>query len=282
MKTGFKDLDKTIKIDKPQVILITSTDEIENVFALNLVKNIAIDENIKTALFTDLDLENVEEEFKIYTKDILTSICSTIDISKIVDTRYLKNILSKEELEIAKTKGRAEVLFDEDNGQKLYITKGILNNEEEKRVKESYKKINNAPLYINTVAGITINEFKEKCRKSKLEKDIQLIIINTSIINDTKLNILKTLNKLAKELEVTIIVTAPTIEIKNNNILLKQELKELVEIMNIADITIYLKLGNDEEKGIAHCLLDTKEMKNVIDLIYLTEYNKFNDLIVRY
>ena len=29
MKTGFKDLDKTIKIDKPQVILITSTDKIE-------------------------------------------------------------------------------------------------------------------------------------------------------------------------------------------------------------------------------------------------------------
>lgn len=282
MKTGFKDLDKIIKLDKPQVILITSTDEIENIFALNLVKNMSIDENIKTVLFTNLDLANEEKQYKKYTKDVLASICSTVDINKIIDSRYLKTVLTKEELEIAKTKGKAEVLFDEDKGQKLYITKEILNNEEEKRVKESYKKINNAPLYINTVVGITINKFKEKCRKSKLEKDIQLIIINTSIINDTKLNILKTLNKLAKELEVAIIVTAPTIEIKNNNILLKQELKELVEIMNIADITIYLKLGNDEEKGITHCLLDTKEMKNVIDLIYLTEYNKFNDLIAKY
>ena len=280
MKTGFKDLDKTIKIDKPQIILITSTDEIENVFALNLVKNIAIDENIKTALFTDLDLENVEEEFKIYTKDILTSICSTVDINKIIDSRYIKTILTKEELETAKTKGKAEVLFDETEGQKLYITKEILNNEEEKRVKESYKKINNAPLYINTVAGITINEFKEKCRKFKLEKDIQLIVINTATINDTKVNILKTINELAKELEVTIIVTAPTIE--NNNIPLKQELKELVEIMNIADITIYLKLGNEEEKGIVHCIIDTKENRNIVDLLYLTEYNKFVELIRKY
>ena len=280
MKTGFKDLDKTIKIDKPQVILITSTDEIENVFALNLVKNIAIDENIKTALFTDLDLENVEEEFKIYTKDILTSICSTVDINKIIDSRYIKTILTKEELETAKTKGKAEVLFDEDNGQKLYITKEILNNEEEKRVNESYKKINNVPLYINTVAGITINEFKEKCRKYKSEKDIQLIVINTATINDTKVNILKTINELAKELEVTIIVTAPTIE--NNNIPLKQELKELVEIMNVADITIYLKLGNEEEKDIVHCIVDTKNKKNIIDFIYLTEYNKFVDLIEKY
>ena len=277
MKTGFKDLDKTIKIDKPQIILITSTDEIENVFALNLVKNIAIDENIKTALFTDLDLENVEEEFKIYTKDILTSICSTVDINKIIDSRYIKTILTKEELETAKTKGKAEVLFDETEGQKLYITKEILNNEEEKRVKESYKKINNAPLYINTVVGITINEFKEKCRKFKLEKDIQLIVINTVTINDTKVNILKTINELAKELEVTIIVTVPTIE--NNNIPLKQELKELVELMNITDITIYLKLGNEEEKGIVHCIVDTKDTRNVIDLIYLTKYNKFVDLI---
>ena len=280
MKTGFKDLDKTIKIDKPQIILITSTDEIENVFALNLVKNIAIDENIKTALFTDLDLENVEEEFKIYTKNILTSISSTVDINKIIDSRYIKTILTKEELETAKTKGKAEVLFDETEGQKLYITKEILNNEEEKRVKESYKKINNAPLYINTVVGITINEFKEKCRKFKLEKDIQLIVINTVTINDTKVNILKTINELAKELEVTIIVTVPTIE--NNNIPLKQELKELVELMNITDITIYLKLGNEEEKGIVHCIIDTKENRNIVDMIYFTKYNKFEDLIRKY
>ena len=277
MKTGFKDLDQIIKLNKKQVLLITSTDEIENIFVLNLVKNIAIDENIKTALFTDLDLENVEEEFKIYTKDILTSICSTVDINKIIDSRYIKTILTKEELETAKTKGKAEVLFDETEGQKLYITKEILNNEEEKRVKESYKKINNAPLYINTVVGITINEFKEKCRKFKLEKDIQLIVINTVTINDTKVNILKTINELAKELEVTIIVTVPTIE--NNNIPLKQELKELVELMNITDITIYLKLGNEEEKGIVHCIVDTKDTRNVIDLIYLTKYNKFVDLI---
>ena len=277
MKTGFKDLDKTIKIDKPQIILITSTDEIENVFALNLVKNIAIDENIKTALFTDLDLENVEEEFKIYTKNILTSICSTVDINKIIDSRYLKTILTKDELEIARIQGKAEVLFDEDNGQKLYITKEILNNEEEKRVNESYKKINNAPLYINTVAGITINEFKEKCRKFKLEKDIQLIVINTATINDTKVNILKTINELAKELNVLILVTTTTIE--NNNIPLKQELKELVELMNITDITIYLKLGNEEEKGIVHCIVDTKDTRNAIDLLYLTKYNKFVDLI---
>lgn len=277
MKTGFKDLDKTIKLDKPQIILITSTDEIENVFALNLVKNIAIDENIKTALFTDLDLENVEEEFKIYTKDILTSICSTVDINKMIDSRYIKTILTKEELETAKTKGKAEVLFDETEGQKLYITKEILNNEEEKRVKESYKKINNAPLYINTVEGITINEFKEKCRDLKLEKGIQLIVTSTATISDTKVNILKTINELVKELEVTIIVTVPTIE--NNNIPLKQELKELVELMNITDITIYLKLGNEEEKGIVHCIVDTKDTRNVIDLIYLTKYNKFVDLI---
>lgn len=280
MKTGFKDLDKTIKIDKPQVILITSTDEIENVFALNLVKNMAIDENIKTALFTNIELANKEEQFRIYTKDILASICSTVNINKIIDTRYLKKVLTKEEVEITKIKGKTEVLFDEDNGQKLYITKEILDNEEEKRVNESYKKINNAPLYINTVEGITINEFKEKCRNLKLENDIQLIVTSTAIINDTKINVLKTINKLAEELKITILVTTLTIE--NNNIPLKQELKELVEIMNIADITIYLKLGNEEEKDIVHCIVDTKNKKNIINFIYLTEYNKFVDLIEKY
>ena len=280
MKTEFKSIDKIIKLDKSQVILITSTDKIENVFALNLVKNMAIDENIKTALFTNIELANKEEQFRIYTKDILASICSTVDINKIIDTRYLKKVLTKEELEITKIKGKVEVLFDEDNGQKLYITKEILDNEEEKRVNESYKKINNAPLYINTVKGITINEFKEKCRNLKLENDIQLIVTSTAIINDTKINVLKTINKLAEELEITILVTTLTIE--NNNIPLKQELKELVEIMNVADITIYLKLGNEEEKDIVHCIVDTKNKKNIINFIYLTEYNKFVDLIEKY
>ena len=280
MKTEFKSIDKIIKLDKSQVILITSTDKIENVFTLNLVKNMAIDENIKTALFTNIELANKEEQFRIYTKDILASICSTVDINKIIDTRYLKKLLTKEELEITKIKGKAEVLFDEDNGQKLYITKEILDNEEEKRVNESYKKINNAPLYINTVKGITINEFKEKCRNLKLENDIQLIVTSTAIINDTKINVLKTINKLAEELKITILVTTLTIE--NNNIPLKQELKEIVEIMNVADITIYLKLGNEEEKDIVHCIVDTKNKKNIIDFIYLTEYNKFVDLIEKY
>lgn len=280
MKTEFKSIDKIIKLDKSQVILITSTDKIENVFTLNLVKNMAIDENIKTALFTNIELANKEEQFRIYTKDMLASICSTVDINKIIDTRYLKKVLTKEELEITKIKGKAEVLFDEDNGQKLYITKEILDNEEEKRVNESYKKINNAPLYINTVEGITINEFKEKCRNLKLENDIQLIVTSTAIINDTKINVLKTINKLAEELKITILVTTLTIE--NNNIPLKQELKEIVEIMNVADITIYLKLGNEEEKDIVHCIVDTKNKKNIIDFIYLTEYNKFVDLIEKY
>ena len=280
MKTEFKSIDKIIKLDKSQVILITSTDKIENVFTLNLVKNMAIDENIKTALFTNIELANKEEQFRIYTKDILTSICSTVDINKIIDTRYLKKVLTKEELEITKIKGKAEVLFDKDKGQKLYITKEILDKEEAKRVKESYRKINDAPLYINTVEGITINEFKEICRNLKLENDIQLIVTSTAIINDTKINVLKTINKLAEELKITILVTTLTIE--NNNIPLKQELKELVEIMNIADITIYLKLGNEEEKDIVHCIVDTKNKKNSIDFIYLTEYNKFVDLIEKY
>ena len=114
----------------------------------------------------------------------------------------------------------------------------------------------------------------------KLENDIQLIVTSIAIINDTKINVLKTINKLAEELKITILVTTLTIE--NNNIPLKQELKELVEIMNIADITIYLKLGNEEEKDIVHCIVDTKNKKNIIDFIYLTEYNKFVNLIGKY
>lgn len=280
MKTGFNDLDQRIKLNKKQVLLISSRDEIKNIFALNLVKNIAIDKKIETALFTNLDLIDEEEQFKIYTQDILTSICSKVEIHKIIDNRYLKTTLTKEELKAVKEEGKIEVYFDEVNGQKLYITKEILNDEEEKSVYESYKKIKDAPLYISVTQEITINQFREKCINLKKEKNIQLIVTSTDMISDNKVHILKALKELAKELEVLILVTIATIE--NNNIPLKQEIKELAEIMHITDITIYLETGKEEEKGIVHCIIDTNNKKNIVDLLYLMKYNKFVDLISKF
>ena len=280
MKTGFNDLDQRIKLNKKQVLLISSRDEIKNIFALNLVKNIAIDKKIETALFTNLDLIDEEEQFKIYTQDILTSICSKVEINKIIDNRYLKTTLTKEELKAVKEEGKIEVYFDEVNGQKLYITKEILNDEEEKSVYESYKKIKDAPLYISVTQEITINQFREKCINLKKEKNIQLIVTSTDMISDNKVHILKALKELAKELEVLILVTIATIE--NNNIPLKQEIKELAEIMHITDITIYLETGKEEEKGIVHCIIDTNNKKNIVDLLYLMKYNKFVDLISKF
>ncbi len=280
MKTGFNDLDQRIKLNKKQVLLISSRDEIKNIFALNLVKNIAIDKKIETALFTNLDLIDEEEQFKIYTQDILTSICSKVEINKIIDNRYLKTTLTKEELKAVKEEGKIEVYFDKVNGQKLYITKEILNDEEEKSVYESYKKIKDAPLYISVTQEITINQFREKCINLKKEKNIQLIVTSTDMISDNKVHILKALKELAKELEVLILVTIATIE--NNNIPLKQEIKELAEIMHITDITIYLETGKEEEKGIVHCIIDTNNKKNIVDLLYLMKYNKFVDLISKF
>ncbi len=45
--------------------------------------------------------------------------------------------------------------------------------------------------------------------------------------------------------------------------------------MNIADVTIYLKLGGEEEKEIVQIYSRYQKNRNVIDIVYLKEYYKY-------
>lgn len=55
---------------------------------------------------------------------------------------------------------------------------GQLDEDEWKRLKEAIERISDAPVYIDDTPGINIFELRAKCRRMKLQYDIQLIIID--------------------------------------------------------------------------------------------------------
>jgi replicative DNA helicase len=55
---------------------------------------------------------------------------------------------------------------------------GQLEEDEWKRLKEAIERISDAPVYIDDTPGINIFELRAKCRRMKLQYDIQLIIID--------------------------------------------------------------------------------------------------------
>ena len=83
-----------------------------------------------------------------------------------------------------------------------------LTNEEWSSIVRTCKQILNLDLYIDDTSNISIKEIEEKSLKMKLEKNIELIVIDSlQLIKNDDTEIIMKLKRLAKELDITILVT---------------------------------------------------------------------------
>lgn len=98
------------------------------------------------------------------------------------------------------------------------LRSGMLTDDEIYLLDECVTKLKNAPIYIDDTVGICIADLKEKCRKLKKEKNIQLIVIDYCQLMKTVANydnrlleissIYKGLKELAIEINTPIITLA--------------------------------------------------------------------------
>ena len=182
MKTGFKELDNIIKLNKNELIVIASRPAMgKSTFIQNIISNVSIKEN-KSVLFYSLDA-NKESIIK---KFIISN--SMVEYKKL-------NLCgsSKEKTE----------LLEEDKDRIAYST----------------NLLKNAKIYIDDTPNISIMDICLRCKKMKLEKDIDLVVIDylQLISNDkSKLlsraeemsEILRELKVLAKTLDIPVIITS--------------------------------------------------------------------------
>jgi len=152
--------------------------------------------------------------------------------------------------------------------------------------------------YMNDKAGIKINEIKNICRKLKLEKNIELVVIDylQLISNNSKkenrqqelAEISRELKILAKDLEITIITATQlsrACEQRQNKRPMLSDIRESGAIEQDADIVMFLYRDeyynpDTEIKGITELIIGKHRngQTGTIQLNFLNQYTKFVNL----
>ena len=189
MKTEIEELDKILNLQNPQLILITGIEEIEKKFIIDLATKMALKQNIPTALFHNTEIINIKDE--------ILSNYYKIDINKINEQRFSEKNLNKQEIKKGKKNGKIDVCIDEINNKKIYLPYYFLNQEQQAKLENGYKKIDNSKLYIQKISTYEVDKFEEKCKILKMDHNIQIILIDElKTINFSKTNIFKKLREL--------------------------------------------------------------------------------------
>jgi len=180
------------------------------------------------------------------------------------------------------------------------INKGLLENYELEQLKHKTKLIYNAPIFIDDTPGLSIFELRTKCRKLKMQHNIQMIVIDylqllTSDSNKSTFNreqeisyISRSLKNLAKELDVPIITPSQlsrAVETRGGDKRpMLSDLRESGAIEQDADIVMFLYrpeyygLFEDDNdfnvKGLTEVII-AKHRNGPLDTAYIKFINKY-------
>ena len=300
MKTGFYELDDIINLNKQQLIVCSSVDNVIEAFLINIFKNIVIDQK-RAALYIDNCLvkddcsdiikkkremlfENKKYEMELIPEfidiadnildDIIANI-TMVDRLKLFNNRIVEKILNEQEIRHLKEDNKIK-LIEIINRKKYIITIELLSEEEKNKIKKAESIIKTAPLILRNIEKLTMRELKKMCYEYKTKYKIEIIILNNiNIIKyQEKIKILNELQKLSQELNITIIV-GYNIIIKDI-ISIEHELEDIKNKCSYIDTILFLKKEIEEIKDILHIWT----MKNInkklgkIDLLYLDEFKK--------
>lgn len=187
MKTGFEDLDNIIQFNDGTFSVLASRPAMgKTTLALNIINNILNENNTPILLFSlELSKESIIDK--------LISMQLKIDISKIKRTKS-KN-------------------------SNINVVGELLSNDEQKQIYSYMEKMANFKLYIDDTPNISIMEILKKSKNLLLKYHIGMIVIDYLQLvqfNKDKLlsrdeevvEILHELKKLAKELNIPIIITS--------------------------------------------------------------------------
>lgn len=201
-------------------------------------------------------------------------------------------------LEMSKEQLAYRMLCSEANVDMLKLRTGDISEEDWIKLARAAGPMANGNIYIDDTAGISISEIRSKCRRLKLEKGLDLVIIDylqlmsgnrrTENRQQEVSEISRGLKAIAKEIEVPVISLsqlsrAPEIRADHRPIL--SDLRESGSIEQDADIVMFLYRDEYYNKD-----TDKKNMAEVIiakqrngptgstDLAWLGQYTKFGNL----
>lgn len=157
--------------------------------------------------------------------------------------------------------------------------------------------VGSSRLIIDDTPGISVSELRSRCRKYKLEEDIQAVFIdylqlmvqgNGESVQQEISNISRSLKSMARELNVPVVALSQlsrAVEKRDNKRPILSDLRESGAIEQDADVVMFIYREDyykkdSEKKGIAE--INIAKQRNgpigTVELAWLPEYTKFADL----
>lgn len=181
-----------------------------------------------------------------------------------------------------------------------HIRTGNLTDAEWESLIESAGVIGKSKLIIDDTPGISIPELRSKCRKYKLEYDLQMVIIDYLQLmsgsggrgNDSRQQeiseISRSLKALARELKVPVVALSQlsrAVEQRPEHRPMLSDLRESGAIEQDADVVMFLYRDDyynpdTEKKGIMEVILAKQRNGPIgtVELVWLPDYTKFANL----
>lgn len=177
------------------------------------------------------------------------------------------------------------------------IRNGELSDSEWANMVESATIIGNSGIIIDDTPGISIGEMRSKCRKFKLEHDIQLVIVDylqlmTSTARHSSreqeiAEISRTLKGIARELNVPVIALSQlnrASETREDKKPIMADLRESGSIEQDADVVMLLSRYYDKENKVEdrnRIIVNVAKQRNgpvgEVQLVWLPEFTKFEN-----
>ena len=180
-----------------------------------------------------------------------------------------------------------------------HLRTGNLSDAEWEKLIESAGVIGKSNLIIDDTPGISISELRSKCRKYKLEHNLQIIIIDYLQLmsgsgrgSDSRQqeisDISRSLKALARELNVPVVALSQlsrAVEQRPDHRPMLSDLRESGAIEQDADVVMFIYRDyyynkDTERKGIAEILIAKQRNGPIgtVELVWLPDYTKFANL----
>lgn len=180
-----------------------------------------------------------------------------------------------------------------------HLRTGSLSDMEWENLIESAGVIGKSSMIIDDTPGISISELRSKCRKYKLEHDLQMIIIdylqlmsgsgrNSESRQQEISDISRSLKALARELKVPVLALSQlsrAVEQRPDHRPMLSDLRESGAIEQDADVVMFIYRDDyynkdTEKKGIAEIIVSKQRNGPIgtVELVWLPDYTKFTNL----